>query len=266
MSDIVELRTFNYHDAERHDLMIVKGEAGFSYSQSEKNFYFFKRERDRSWTALLVPLSELRAFVAVVGSREEFVYMGSNAVGGMRGALHDVGMGIGVAARNYLEKSRARKATGILFELAYIPLPTFFVNISEDGLRLRTTEALRQILEGRDISVKIIDFPVELQAAHHNPSEQRSKTFVKEPPSLKRFFTSPFVYGVISLVLLAISSIGFDEYDRLTRENPSATGWQAETLGEARGILAVGFAFGVAALFFAISRRMQRDEKGASDT
>ncbi|MEC7655614.1 MAG: hypothetical protein VX416_04620, partial [Pseudomonadota bacterium] len=161
MSDIVELRTFNYHDAERHDLMIVKGEAGFSYSQSEKNFYFFKRERDRSWTALLVPLSELRAFVAVVGSREEFVYMGSNAVGGMRGALHDVGMGIGVAARNYLEKSRARKATGILFELAYIPLPTFFVNISEDGLRLRTTEALRQILEGRDISVKIIDFPVE---------------------------------------------------------------------------------------------------------
>ena len=131
-----DLWIFDFAD---DDLIYFGIDRGFAINLAHQSLLLFHRVNGE-WLNEKLSLGDLRNATETVGHADE--YSSQNQFGGARG----IGQSIGVAMRNSMEKSKAKRETGITLHFRSIQRPTLLINILDSNERKKLMEALRQAL------------------------------------------------------------------------------------------------------------------------
>lgn len=166
--------------------------SGISISTDKRRLItFFKA--DGAWLHKSISWDEIRSVVKETLTPNEFIHMGG---GGARG----IGEGIGTAIRNSVEKSKAKKASGIALELKSIDTPRLFLSFPEESDRNRVFEAVRQFLEG-DLSGTYQKIPTSVAKNLRRPTTEEVAAAERAAANKRAFVRGAIkVVGVISVV------------------------------------------------------------------
>lgn len=166
--------------------------SGISISTDKRRLItFFKA--DGAWLHKSISWDEIRSVVKETLTPNEFIHMGG---GGARG----VGEGIGTAIRNSVEKSKAKKASGIALELKSIDTPRLFLSFPEESDRNRVFEAVRQFLEG-DLSGTYQKIPTSVAKKLRRPTVEEVAAAERAAANKRAFVRGAIkIVGVISVV------------------------------------------------------------------
>ncbi|WP_208347472.1 hypothetical protein [Pseudaestuariivita rosea] len=137
-TDTEELPLLFLEDFEHDDLVYFRGNVGFSINIKKQSLILFEKVNGL-WEDAVLPLSDLRKTTETVPSTDDYYYLHS---GGARG----IGGSIGLALKNTVEQSKAKKETGIVLHFRSIERPTFFLHLVDSHERSQLMEALRQVL------------------------------------------------------------------------------------------------------------------------
>ena len=146
-------------DFENDDLVYFFKDVGLSINIAKQSLVVFE-QIGGEWFDDKMPLSDLRDAYDInltpahhYGNRE-------------RSASRGVGQAVGLSIVNSIERSRARRGTGIELRFRSIDRPRFLFNITDSQERSKVMEALRQVLSDGQVKTPLRVIPFDVQDAY----------------------------------------------------------------------------------------------------
>jgi hypothetical protein len=203
----------DYDDFKDDDVIIIEGGSGISISQSKDRFLLFKAENVSGappWKIIAeLPVNKIRGVEKVDGSVERSLEVNVRVGGGLSAAARGIGEGVGGALRDAVDKRKAKKETGLLFDLDWFDEPAFFVNIPDPKTRNQANVCLRHIFEGRALegTVREVDYRVPRSFPNLEMRERIAKEKASADLKIKRFYWIASAAFVIVICFFAFVGI-----------------------------------------------------------
>jgi len=250
-------------DFENDDLIYFGFDRGFSISLANQSLLLFQRING-DWYDERLSLNDLRNATETVGHADE--YFSQNQFGGARG----IGQSIGVAMRNSLEKSKAKRETGITLHFRSIQRPTLLINILDSNERSKLMEALRQALNDQHMQSPYRVIPDSVREAFtpltpEDIEEMEAKARLAKIRSQRTKIGVRGYLGILAFGALGVLPFHMVVRDFGTKVNGHGVGFY---LSDASIYFAICAAFGWGALYvlkligFWIWEAKQTDQNG----
>ncbi|MEO0681055.1 MAG: hypothetical protein AAF192_11640 [Pseudomonadota bacterium] len=205
-------------DFRNDDVVVFGDEFGIAISKKKGRAIVFKKTGHgyQPWTiAGQLPLEKVRSVGRVDGVAEKSEYF---VVGrGLSGSANAVGAAVGSSIKDALAAAKARRETGLVFELGWMDEPEIFVGLSDNKKRLQVVECCRQIFAGDDPegSVRIIPEKVALSFPTKEMLERDKQDNVEKNARIRRLLISAAVAAPV-VIALVVFNLMQSENERLS--------------------------------------------------
>ena len=181
---------------------------GLAVDQSADKVLIF--ENGPNWSAAQMSIDDIRRVENIVTTPGEYVTSRRGGVGG-------IGEGIGALVGNALEKSKAKKESGLKIYFKSVRRPTMFIGGIDDQSRDSLFEGLNQVLEGRSINGVIHRIPSDVRQYFHRPTQSELQAQEqKRVLSAERARLRPKRWGIAfgGLLTLGLVWLLFSEFSK----------------------------------------------------